>query len=143
MNDEIRTEEIHVADKRASDSHSITKHFAELADETTTLFRKEVELARAEISENLKQAQKGMAMLATSGAVLFAGMLVVLAAVTFFIGVWLPLWLSALIVGVGTLLAGWALYSRGKDDVKPREMVPRRTIHSVRETRNLAMESAT
>jgi hypothetical protein len=122
------------------DTRSLAAHLSELADETTTLFRKEIELARAEINENVHKLQKGAVWMGSSGAVLYAGALLMLAAVTLFVAKFIPLWLSAFLVGGLTLGAGYAMFARGKKDVKDTDLVPHRTVRSVREAKTLAVE---
>ena len=55
------------------DTSSLATHLSELVDETTTLFKKELELAKAETSEQLQHLQRGAVWLGSSGAVLYAG----------------------------------------------------------------------
>jgi hypothetical protein len=122
------------------DTRSLATHLSELADETTTLFRSEIELARAEIQEGVDEMKKGLVLVGSSGAVMYAGGLLVLAAVTLFIAKFIPLWGSALLVGIATLGAGYAMFTSGKKDVSPDNLVPRRTIRTVRETPPSLME---
>lgn len=122
------------------DTRSLATHLSELADETSTLFRKEIELARAEMNEKLVELKRGAVWLGTSGPILYAGALLMLSAVTLFIAKFIPLWLSAFIVGGLTLGAGYAMFARGKADVQGKNLVPHRTVRSVREVKSLAVE---
>lgn len=122
------------------DARSLASHLTELADETSTLFRKELELARAEMNEKVQDLKKGVTWIGTSGAVLYAGALLVLGAIALFVAQFIPLWLSAFLVGGVTLGAGYAMFARGKSDVQGKNLVPHRTVRSVREAKNLAVE---
>jgi hypothetical protein len=124
------------------DTRSLAAHLSELADETTTLFRSELELARAEMKEGVDEMKNGLVWIGSSGAVMYAGGLLVLAAVTLFIAKFIPLWGSALLVGIATLGAGYAMFARGKKDMKAENLVPRRTIRTVRETPSLMEQPA-
>jgi hypothetical protein len=106
----------------------------QLADETTTLMRQELDLAKAEMREKAGKAGPGFGMWGAAGvtALLAAG------ALTAFLilaldGV-LPNWLAALIVGlVYTSIAG-VLYVNGKHRVEEAgSPVPQKTIESVKE----------
>lgn len=61
-------------------SDSATGLLSRLVDEVSTLLRKELSLAKAELSEAINQAKLGAISLAAGGAVLFASLLVLLAA---------------------------------------------------------------
>lgn len=138
-------EGVKVAETRSRegvDTRSLVNHLSELADETTTLFRKEIQLARAEIEEGLDTTKKGAVSVASSGAVMYAGAIFILGAVTLFVASFIPLWLSALIVGVVTLGIGYAMYASGKKKMKPQELVPRRTIRTLKETPGLVERHA-
>lgn len=119
------------------ETRSLANHLSELANETTTLIRKEVQLARAEFQAGLDTTKTGAAMLASAGAVMYAGGIFILGAVTVLIASYIPLWVSALAVGVVTLGIGFAMYARGKKKMRPTEMVPRRSFRALKETAGL------
>jgi hypothetical protein len=62
------------------DDRTLGELFAELAQETTTLVRHEVNLAKVEMSEKASRAGKHVGFLAAGGAVAYAGLLAILAA---------------------------------------------------------------
>ena len=64
----------------ARQSDSAAGLLRRLLDEASTLVRKEIALARVEISEALSEAKVAAISMASGGAVLFAGLLVLLAA---------------------------------------------------------------
>ena len=119
---------------------SLTGLFSELADETATLVRKEVELARAEMSEKVNQATTGATSLAAGGAVAFAGFLFLLLAATYGLAEWFEPWLSALIVGGVVLIIGLIMLAVGRNRLSAQGMKPQRTIDSLREDRDWARE---
>ena len=102
--------------------------------QVSTLVRAEVELARSEITRDVK---KGL-----TGSVFFIAALVVLFYSTFFfffflaelLGNWLPQWAAYLIVFAAMLVVGAALAVLGFLKVR-RIRGPRQTIESVKETR--------
>jgi hypothetical protein len=122
------------SERNEHSERNLSVHLSELADEASTLFRKEIELARLEVKAGVDDMKRGATWIGSSGAVLYAGALFVLGAVTVFIARFLPLDAAALIVGLATLAAGYAMYARGKKDIHPEALVPRRTLRSVKET---------
>jgi hypothetical protein len=106
----------------------------QLANETTTLVRQELDLAKAEMREKAGKAGPGFGMWGAAGVIaLLAG-----GALTAFLILALdgamPNWLAALIVGlVYTAIAG-VLYLRGKQRVEEAgSPVPEKTIETVKE----------
>jgi uncharacterized membrane protein YqjE len=106
----------------------------ELSDNTTTLVRKEIELAKAELGEKGKKAGLGAGMF--GGAGLFG--LFAFAALTTCIIVALdsamPLWLAALIVAVVYGAIGGVLALQGRNKVQEAgPPVPEQASESVKE----------
>ena len=111
---------------------SIPELIRSLANDLSTLFSKELSLAKAEVREAAQDAQKGITGMAAGAGLAFAGLLFVLLAITFALGNALPLWLSALIVGGVTLLVGYAMLRAARNKVQPSAFVPERTAHSMK-----------
>lgn len=95
----------------------------------TTLFRKEMQLARTEVSEKFGQALSGMVMLVI-GAVLLIPALVILlmAGVTALTEAGLESYWASLIVGGIALLIGAILALVGLSRLKAENLAPSRTI---------------
>jgi hypothetical protein len=110
----------------------LAAHLTELAAEASTLFRKEIELARCEVKEGVSEMKRGVAWVGSSGAVMYAGALFLLGALTLFLNRFLPLDASALLVGLATVGAGYALFVRGKKEIHPEHLAPRRTLRSMK-----------
>jgi len=116
------------------DARSLVTHLSELAEEASTLLKKELQLARVEVKEGMEHLKGGLMSVAASGAVLYAGALFALAGITLLLARAIPLWGASLLVGAALLVAGYLVYSRGKENVKPDELVPRRAIRTLKET---------
>jgi uncharacterized membrane protein YqjE len=106
----------------------------ELTDQTTTLVRKEIELAKVELSEKGKKAGVGAGMFGAAalfGAGAFAA---ITACLIWALSTLLDGWLAALIVGlVYTAIAG-VLALRGKKQVQQATPpVPQRAVDSTKE----------
>jgi uncharacterized membrane protein YqjE len=114
--------------------HGTGELLRELSDHTTTLVRKEIELAKAELGEKGKKAGKGAGMF--GGAGLF-GVFAFAALTTCIIAALdsaMELWLAALIVAVvyGAIAAVLALQGRNKvREAGPP--VPEQATESVKE----------
>jgi len=122
---------------RAAD-RPLTGLLTELAQETTTLVRKEVELAKAEMSEKVNQATAGAVSLAAGGMVAFAGVIFLLLAATFGLATIMEPWLAALIVGGVVTVIGIVLVLMGKRRLSARNLQPNRTISTLQDDKRWA-----
>ncbi len=115
------------------DDRSLGELFSELAQETTTLVRQEVNLATTEMTQKASRAGRHIGVLAAGGAVAYAGLLAILAAVIVLLNNVMPLWLSALLVGIVVALVGYFLIRKGLDALKREDLSPRQTIDTLKE----------
>lgn len=127
---------------QTKEDRSIATLFSDLTQETTTLLRKEVELAKAEISEKVSQTQSGLTSFAIGGAIAYAGLLVLLAAAVYGLATLLDgnMGLSALIVGAVVAIIGYVLLWRGRRNLKAENLTLPRTAGSLRRDTELAKE---
>jgi uncharacterized membrane protein YqjE len=118
---------------------SVVDIVRDLLTETSTLLRKEGQLARAEISEKLDQAARGLIFI-VAGAVLLIPALVVLlgAAVAAMIDRGFDATNAALVVGGVALLVGLVLAMFGVRAVRIEQLTPTRTIAHVQRDVSLA-----
>lgn len=113
----------------------------ELTDDMTSLVRKEIDLAKAELQENVRKGAQGSGMAAAGGVIAYAGLLFILAAIAIGLGNWWgSYWLSTAVVGVVTGLFGLALLNGGIHKLKNLSLVPRKAIHSLERDAKLAKE---
>ncbi|MGH2389736.1 MAG: phage holin family protein [Chloroflexota bacterium] len=124
------------------DTRSLGELFSELANETTTLIRQEVELAKAEFRQKAVSAGKDVGFIVVGGLLAYAGLLALIATVIIAIALALPWWLSALIVGVVVVGVGGALAMKGISSLKQGEgnPVPRQTIKTIQDDVRWAKE---
>ncbi|MBM9604051.1 phage holin family protein [Desulfopila inferna] len=109
-------------DSKSGNENSIADLFTDLSREVTTLLRQEFGLAKTEMSEKAGQATSGLISLVVGGAVAYAGVLVLLMAAVLALGLFLDLWLSALIVAVVVLIIGISMIGKAKANLKMRLM---------------------
>ncbi len=115
------------------DDRSLGELFSTLAQDTSTLVRKEVQLAKTEMSQKASRVGKDVGFLAAGGAVAYAGLLAILAGIIVLLGQAIPMWLSALLVGLVVAGVGYFLVRRGLDALKREDLAPRQTIETLKE----------
>jgi len=106
----------------------------QLSEETTTLVRKELELAKAEVSEKGKKAGVGAGMFGGAGVAGFLGLGALTAALIVALDGAMALWLAALIVGLIWLAVAGVLALQGRNKVQEATPpVPEQATESVKE----------
>jgi hypothetical protein len=115
------------------DERSLGELFAELARETSNLVRQEVELAKTEVTQKASRVGKDAGVIGVGGAIAYAGFLVFLAAVVLGFGEFMPLWLSALLVGLVVGAIGYFIIQKGRSDLKRADLTPHETLESLKE----------
>ena len=117
------------------DERSLGELLAELSRETGQLVRKEVELATSEMTAKARRAGAAVAVAAAGGALVHAGLLVLLAAIVIGLAqVGMPAWLSALIVALVTMIVGYVLINKGLAQLRRTSVAPTQAIESLKET---------
>jgi hypothetical protein len=114
------------------DNRTLGDLLAELSRETSTLVKKE--LASTELSAKARVAGSHVAIAAAGGALMHAGLLVILAAVV--IGLTqagLEPWLAAGLVALSTLAIGYVLMNKGMTALRRMPMAPQQTIETLKE----------
>ena len=112
-----------------------------LITQLTTLFRKEVQLARTEVSEKITEAVMAIGFM-VGGAVLLIASLVLLlqAAVDGLVNLGLNRAWAALIVGGVVLLIGIVLVWLGSNRLKAENLAPRKTVDQLQRDAAMAKE---
>ena len=122
------------------EERSLGELFSELAGETATLVRKEVQLAKVELGQKAAQVGKEVAFIGLGGAVAYAGFLAVLAAVILLVGEFMPVWLSALLIGLMAVGVGYFLSRQRLDALKRLDPTPRATVETLKQDKEWAKE---
>lgn len=114
-----------------------------LRDESMTLLRQEVALAKAEVRENITHVGNHVAQIAIGAFVAYAGVIVLLIGLGHLLGgalvnagvdASLAEWLAPSAVGLAVAIIGWAMLARAKKAVAHDDIAPRRTAETVKET---------
>lgn len=115
-------------------SHSTGELVRELSEQTTTLVRKEIELAKAELSQKGKVAGEGAGMFGGAAVLGLLALGTLTTMILALLGKAMDLWVAALIVTLvyGAIAAVLAL--AGKDRVKKGlPPAPEQTVETVKE----------
>ena len=125
------------------DERSLGELFAELAQETSTLVRQEVNLAKTEITHKASRAGRHVGILAAGGAVAYAGLLAILAGIIALLNLVMPLWVSAVLVGVVVGVVGYVLVRRALEALRREDFAPRETMETLKEDKRWAKDQTT
>jgi Putative Actinobacterial Holin-X, holin superfamily III len=114
---------------------------SELSKDIATLFRKEIELARAETSEKVTQSMVAIGSIAGGAILALAALIVLLQALVIAITeLGVPPALSSLIVGVVVAAVAYGLIHKGTSDLKAGSLAPTRTLGSLKRDAQVAKE---
>lgn len=94
--------------------------------------RQEADLAKAQIDDRLKRAKKYGMALGAGGAVAYTGVLALTAAVIAALAMAMPIWLSALLVGLVLSAAGGLMLRKATTDLAQMDPVPRASVESIK-----------
>ena len=119
---------------------SLGELFSELAAQTSTLVRSELQLARVELGQKVGQAAKALGLVGVGAAVAYAGFLAIVAATILGLGQVLPLWLSSLIVGFVVLIVGYLLSQERLTALRRIDLTPHATVVTLHEDKEWAKE---
>jgi membrane protein DedA with SNARE-associated domain len=115
-----------------SDHRTVPQLFTDVINQLTSLFRTEVRLARAEVSENLSHVGSGAGLLVAGAVLIMPGLVILLqAGVAALIDQgFQPHW-AALIVGGTVILLGIVLAWLGARRLRPSSLVPQKTLEQL------------
>ena len=106
----------------------------QLSEQASTLVKKEVDLAKAELSQKGKQAGIGAGMFGAAGLFGVIGFAVVTAALILLLDDAVTDWVAALIVGAVYLAIAGIAALRGRDRVREATpVVPEQTVETLKE----------
>jgi hypothetical protein len=128
------SEQIHIESRP---ERSLGELLADLSQETSTLVREEMRLAKLEISDKASKAGKDTGMIAAGGAVAYGGFLTLLGAVVFMlVDAGFSYWGAALLVAVIACAAGAFMAWKGMEALKRLDLMPRQSIEALKGDRN-------
>jgi hypothetical protein len=124
------------------EDRSLGELFGQLSQDMTLLFRQELQLARAEMSEKISQVTSNLVSVVAGGFVAYVGALALVAALILGLheAAEISPWVSALIVGAIFAVAGYLMLSRGLKELKRVDLAPRRTVETLKDDVQWAKE---
>ena len=122
-----------INETRRMDERPLGELFSDLASETSTLFRNEVALAKVELTDKATKVGKNVASLVIGGAVAYAALLAICAAVILLLDMAIPAWLAALVVGLIVGCVAWLLISRAVANLRRTQLTPQQSVESLKE----------
>jgi hypothetical protein len=134
-----------------NDHRSLPELLRDLSNDVTMLFRKEVQLAKAEAGEKANKVLSGMEFLLAGGVLALGALGVLLAAavsilaalfVNMGMGELTASSLAALIVGGIVGIIAWSLISRGMKQLRAQDLALDRTAHSLARDADIIKEKA-
>jgi hypothetical protein len=105
----------------------------QLADQTSTLVHREIDLAKAEVTEKAREAGKGAGLLAGGAAVGLLGAGALVAFLVLLLDDAVADWLAALIVGVLLVALAAALALAGRNRLRRATPPAPQTVETVKE----------
>jgi len=114
--------------------------FSSLTEDLSTLIRKEVDLARTETTEKVTHATRSVVSIVAGGLIAYAGLIALIIAVIVGLSGFMPLWLSALIVGIVVIVIGAIMISSGRSSLANMSVMPEKTVESMKENTEWAKE---
>src|SRR5919106_4017803 len=126
-----------------AEDRSLGQILRELRDESSALLHKEVDLAKAEMSEKASRIGSNLGSVAVGGGVAFAGALALLAAVitgltSLLSKVMSPgvaVWLAPLLVGIVLAVIGYGMIKKAVAALKQERIAPTQTTESLKENK--------
>jgi uncharacterized membrane protein YqjE len=97
---------------------SLGEIVSDVSEDLSTLIKKELELARTELKQEVSKAGKGAGMLGGAGVAGLLTLVFVSLTLMFLLDNWMPLELAALIVTVIWAIIGAILAARGRSELR-------------------------
>ncbi len=120
-------------DNRSMENRPLGDLFGDLATEMSNLVRQEVALAKVEVTQKAKYVGRNVGYLVVGGAVAYAALLAILAAIVMLLARVMPDWGATLIVGVVVGAIGWMLIGKAMMALQQADLTPRETVETLKE----------
>lgn len=122
-----------MAQQITKDERSLGELFSELATETSNLVKQEVSLAQAELTQKATKAGKNVGYLVVGGAIAYAGLLAIIAAVIIGLSHVVSAWIAALLVGIIITVVAVVMIMSALSALKNMSMTPTQTVETIKE----------
>lgn len=116
----------------APEDHRVGALVKDISTDISTLVRKEIELAKVEVSQILRQKLAAVGLFVIGGVVAVLIFPFALLTIMEVLAIWLQRWAAALIVTLLMILGGGLLFMAGARKLKGKS-IPQETIESLKE----------
>ena len=120
-------------ENRSLENRPLGDLFGDLATEMSNLVRQEVALAKVEVAQKAKYVGRNIGYLVVGGAVAYAAMLAIIAAIVMLLAKVMPNWGATLVVGVVVAIIGWILIGKALTALQQTDFTPRETVETLKE----------
>ena len=120
-------------ENRSMENRPLGDLFSDLATEMSNLVRQEVALAKVEITQKAKYVGRNVGYLVVGGAVAYAALLAIIAAIIMLLARIMPDWGATLLVGVVVGGIGWMLIGKAMMAIQQADLTPRETVETLKE----------
>jgi len=107
--------------------------FGALTADMSTLMRKELELARIEVREEVAKGSRAGGILGATAVAAYMALLLVSFALAWGLATVMPTGFAFLIVGALYAIAAGVLYSKGRTELRKVRPVPEQTVETLKE----------
>ena len=97
------------------------------------MVRQEVALAQTEMAHKATKVGKNVGYLVVGGAVAYAALLAIIAGIIIVLGMAIPIWVSALLVGAVIGIVAFFMISSAAAELRKTDPVPRQTVETIKE----------
>jgi hypothetical protein len=122
-----------INENRSLENRPLGDLFGDLASDMSNLVRQEITLAKVEITQKAKYVGRNVGYLVIGGAVAYAALLAIIAAIIMLLAKYVPHWGSALIVGAVVGAIGWLLIGKAMTALQETDLTPRETVETLKE----------
>lgn len=119
---------------------SISELLGQVAHNSATLVRNEIELAKQELREALKSISNGIILMAVGGVFAFAAFLTFCAAVVIGLTSVMTPGVAALVTGIALVVIAGIIAYIGLRQLKKSHLAPQKTIETLKETKKWLKE---
>ena len=120
-------------ENRQMDNKPLGDLFGDLASDMSNLVRQEVALAKLEVTQKAKFLGRNVGYLVVGGAVAYAGLLAVIAAIIMLLDRVMPNWGAALLVGVVVAGIAWLMIGKAMSALQQADLTPKETVETLKE----------
>ena len=120
-------------ENRSLENRPLGDLFGDLATDMSNLVRQEITLAKVELTQKAKYVGRNVGYLVIGGAIAYAAMLAIIAALIMLLAKYVPHWGSALIVGAVVGGIGWLLIGKAMAALQQTDLTPRETLETLKE----------